>query len=205
MTAKLVATLSMVAVLGWSGTALAAGNKEAGQAKAAVCGACHGMDGNSIANPEWPNLASQGEPYVLRQLKGFRANLRTNPLMTPMAMTLTDQDSEDLAAYFSSQALHATGETDPARLPGGQRLFRGGNQASKVPPCSGCHGPTGAGNPAAGYPRIGGQHSAYVALQLRAYKAGTRQTDPNAMMRTVAAALTEEEIDAVASYIQGLR
>jgi cytochrome c553 len=205
MTAKLVATLSLVAVLGWSGTALAAGNKEAGQAKAATCGACHGMDGDSIANPEWPNLAAQGEAYIVKQLKGFRANQRANPLMTPMAMTLTDQDSEDVAAYFSSQALHPMGQTDPAKLAVGQRLFRGGNQATKVAPCSGCHGPNGAGNPAAAYPRIGGQHAAYVALQLRAFKAGTRQTDPNSMMRTIAAALSEEEIDAVASYIQGLR
>ncbi|HVN41236.1 MAG TPA: c-type cytochrome [Steroidobacteraceae bacterium] len=205
MTAKLLATVAMVALLGWNGTALAAGNKEAGQAKAATCGACHGLDGNSIANPEWPNLAGQGEAYIVRQLKGFRANLRQNQLMSPMALTVTDQDSEDVAAYFSSQTLHATEETDPAKLAAGQRLFRGGNQASKVPPCSGCHGPTGAGNPAAGYPRIGGQHAAYVAIQLRAYKAGTRQTDPNSMMRTVAGQLSEQEIDAVASYISGLR
>jgi len=205
MTAKLVATVSLVALLGWSGSALAVGNKQAGQAKAATCGACHGLDGNSIANPEWPSLAGQGEAYIVRQLKGFRANLRQNPLMSPMAMTLTDQDSEDVAAYFSSQTLHPTGEAAPAKLAVGQRLFRGGNQVTKVPPCSGCHGPTGAGNPAAGYPSIGGQQAAYVAIQLRAYRAGTRQTDPNSMMRNVAALLSEDEIDAVASYVQGLR
>jgi len=204
MTVKIVAALSMVAVLGWSGTALAAGSKEAGQAKAATCSACHGMDGNSV-NPEWPSLASQHASYISKQLKNFKANQRSNLLMSPMAMTVSDQDVEDLAAYFSSQALHPTGETEPSKLKLGQRVYRAGNVAAKVPACAACHGPTGAGVPTAVYPRIGGQHATYVALQLRAYKAGTRNNDPNSTMRTVAAGLSEDEIDAVASYVQGLR
>lgn len=205
MTVKFVATLSLVAVLGWSGSALAAGNKEAGQAKALVCAGCHGMDGNSV-NPEWPSLASQHSSYIVKQVKNFKANERANPLMTPMAMAVaTDQDLEDLAAYFSSQKLNATGETDPAKLKLGERVYRAGNVKAKVPACASCHGPAGAGVPTAVYPRIGGQHSTYVALQLRAYKAGTRANDPAAMMRTIATGLSEEEIDAVASYIQGLR
>jgi cytochrome c553 len=204
MTVKFVATLSMVAVLGWSGSALAAGSKEAGQTKAATCSACHGMDGNSV-NPEWPNLASQHASYLSKQLKNLKAGQRSNPLMSPMAMILSDQDIDDLAAYFSSQPLRATGETEPSKLKLGERVFRAGNVAAKVPACAGCHGPTGAGVPTAVYPHIGGQHATYVAIQLRAYKAGTRNNDPNAMMRTVAAGLSEDEIDAVASYIQGLR
>jgi cytochrome c553 len=204
MIVKFVATLSLVAVLGWSGTTLAAGSKEAGQTKAATCSACHGMDGNSL-NPEWPNLASQHGSYITKQLKNFKAGQRANPLMSPMAMILSDQDVDDLAAYFSSQPLHATGETEPSKLKLGERVFRAGNVAAKVPACASCHGPAGAGIPTAVYPRIGGQHATYVAIQLRAYKAGTRNNDPSAMMRTVAAGLSEDEIDAVASYIQGLR
>ena len=205
MTVKFVATLSMVAVLGWSGAALAAGSKEAGQAKSLVCAGCHGVNGNS-PNPEWPNLASQHASYIMKQVKNFKANERANPLMTPMAMSIaTDQDLEDLAAYFSSQPLHQTAETDPAKLKLGQRVYRAGNVAAKVPACAGCHGPNGAGIPTAVYPRIGGQHATYVALQLRAYKTGTRNNDPNAVMRTITAGLSEEEIDAVASYVQGLR
>ena len=204
MTVKFVAALSMVAVLGWSGSALAAGSKDAGQAKAATCAACHGADGNSV-NPEWPNLAAQHASYITKQLRNFKAGQRANPLMSPMAMILSDQDVDDLAAYFSSQALHATGETEPSKLKLGERVFRAGNVAAKVQACAACHGPAGAGVPTAVYPRIGGQHATYVAAQLRAYKAGTRTNDPNAIMRTIAAGLSEDEIDAVASYIQGLR
>jgi cytochrome c553 len=203
MTAKLVATLSLVAALGCSTQAFAAGSVEAGQAKAATCGACHGMDGNSLS-PEWPNLAGQHPDYILRQLQAFKAGERTNDLMTPMAMILTDEDAADVAAYYSTQAPRGA-ETDPAKLKTGQRVYRAGNVNAGVMACAGCHGPNGRGNPLAGYASIQGQHATYVAAQLRAYKAGTRQTDPNQMMRNVAALLSDEEIDAVASYVQGLR
>ncbi len=203
MTAKLVATLSLVAALGWTSTALAAGSKEAGQAKAVTCSACHGMDGTSLS-PEWPNLAGQHETYLVRQLGAFHAGERQNALMTPMALILSEQDMADVAAYFSAQAIRG-GEADPAKVKLGQRVFRSGNVAGHVMACAGCHGPTGRGNGPASYPSIQGQHSVYVAAQLRAYKAGTRTTDPNQMMRNIAALLTEEEIDAVASYVQGLR
>lgn len=204
MTAKFAAALALAAALAWSGSSTAAGSVEAGQAKSGMCMGCHGMDGNSV-NPEWPNLASQHASYILRQLKGFKANERTNPLMTPMAVMLQEQDIEDLAAYFSSQKLNLTGETDPAKLKLGERIYRGGSVANGVPPCAGCHGPDGRGNPGAAYPNLRGQHSVYVGYQLRNYKAGTRMTDPNQMMRTIATKLSEAEIDAVASYVQGLR
>jgi cytochrome c553 len=203
MTAKLVAALSVVAVLGWSASALAAGSKDAGQAKAATCSACHGMDGNSV-NPEWPNLAGQHETYLTVQLKAFKAGTRQNPLMSPMAMVLSDEDVADLAAYFSSQAVRG-GEADPSRVKLGQRVYRAGKPDAQVMACAGCHGPAGRGNAPAAYPAIQGQHATYVAAQLRAYRSGTRSSDPNQMMRNVAATLTDDEIDAVASYVQGLR
>ena len=203
MTAKLVAALSLVAALGWTSSALAAGSKEAGQAKAATCSACHGMDGNSL-NPEWPNLAGQGEPYIVRQLQAFKAGQRQNVLMSPMAAILSDEDMADLAAYFSSQTVRG-GEADPSKFKTGQRVYRSGKINEKVMACAGCHGPDGRGNAPAGFPAVHGQHSTYVAAQLRAYKSGARATDPNQMMRTVAASLSEDEIDAVASFIQGLR
>jgi len=126
-------------------------------------------------------------------------------LMAPMAYILTDQEIDDLAAWFSSQTPRPTGETEPSKLNLGQRVYRAGSVSGKVPACAGCHGPAGAGNPGAAYPRIGGQHATYIATQLRAYKTGARSTDPNNMMRTIAARLSEDEIDAVASYIQGMR
>ena len=203
MTAKLVATLSLVAALGCSASAFAAGSVEAGQAKSATCMACHGMDGNSLS-PEWPNLASQHTVYIERQLRAFKAGERKNDLMSPMAMILTEEDMADLAAYFSSQQVRG-GEADPAKVALGQRVYRSGNVARGVMACAGCHGPTGLGNPLAGYALIQGQHSVYVANQLRAYTAGARTTDPNQMMRNIAAQLSDEEIDAVASFVQGLR
>jgi len=203
MTAKLVAALSLVAALGCSANAFAAGSVEAGQAKSATCMACHGMDGNSLS-PEWPNLASQHPAYIERQIKAFKSGERQNDLMSPMAMIVTDEDAADLAAFFSSQKVRG-GETDPAKLALGQRVYRAGNVQKGVMACAGCHGPTGLGNPLAGYALIQGQHSVYVANQLRAYKAGTRTTDPNQMMRNMAAQLSDEEIEAVAAYVQGLR
>jgi cytochrome c553 len=119
-------------------------------------------------------------------------------------MILSDEDMADLAVYFASQKARG-GETEPSKLATGQRVYRSGNVSTGVMACAGCHGPTGSGNPLAGYASIQGQHATYVANQLRAYRAGTRQTDPNQMMRSVAALLSDEEIDAVASYVQGLR
>ena len=203
MTAKLVAALSLAVTLAWSTTSFAAGSKEAGQAKAATCAACHGMDGNSL-NPEWPNLAGQHETYIVRQLTAFHGGQRQNLLMSPMAAILTEQDMAALAAYFSSQTVRG-GETEPSKAKLGQRVYRSGNVEGKVMACAGCHGPAGRGNAPASYPSIQGQQATYVALQLKAYKAGTRTTDPNQMMRNMAAALSDEEIDAVASYVQGLR
>jgi len=203
MSAKLAALLPLLAVVGLSTTCLAAGTKEAGQGKSTACIACHGLDGNS-ANPEWPSIAGQNSAYLVRQLKAFRDGQRQNPLMTPMATPLSDQDIDDLAAYFSAQSAHG-GEADPAQLELGQRVYRSGNLKGQVTSCAGCHGPAGHGNAPAGYASLHGQHATYVAAQLRAYKSGERATDPNQMMRNVAALLSDQEIDAVASYIQGLR
>ena len=203
MTAKLVASVFLVAALGCNAPAFAAGSVEAGQAKSMTCAACHGVDGNSV-NPEWPSLAGQHATYIARQLNAFRAGERKNDLMSPMAMILSDEDIADLAAYFQAQAATG-GEAEPSKLALGQRVYRSGNVARGVMACAGCHGPNGRGNPGAGYASIQGQHATYAAAQLRAYRSGQRGTDPNQMMRNVAAQLSDEEIDAVASYLQGLR
>jgi cytochrome c553 len=203
MTAKLVATLSLVVALGWTVSAVGAGSREAGQAKSVTCAACHGADGTSL-NPEWPNLAGQHPAFIANQVTAFRGGQRENMLMTPMAAALTDEDIADLAAFFSAQPVRG-GETDPSKLKLGQRVYRTGKPDFQVMACAGCHGPAGRGNLPAAFPSIQGQHATYVAAQLRAYRSGTRTTDRNQMMRNIAATLTDEEIDAVASFVQGLR
>jgi cytochrome c553 len=183
--------------------ALAAGEAGKGESKATACIACHGANGNS-ANPEWPVLAGQHEQYIHKQLQAFKGGARKNPLMSPMAMSLSDDDMADLGAYFSAQK--PTGkETEASKLQVGQRVYRSGDPKTGAPACASCHGPTGAGNLPAAYPALRGQYATYVAAQLRAYRAGTRQTDPNQVMRSVAGTMSDEQIDAVASYVQGLR
>jgi cytochrome c553 len=192
--------------LAFSSPVLGDGSADEGQTKAAPCVACHGVNGNS-ANPEWPSLAGQSGPYIIKQLKAFKAGERQNPLMTPMAQPLSDDDMEDLAAYYSQQTPTAQLEAEPSKVAEGQRLYRGGDPVAGIAACTACHGPSGKGVSAAGYPSLQGQHATYVAAQLRAYRSGTRTTDQaqNRMMRDVANRLTDAQIDAVAQYVQGLR
>lgn len=194
----LVAGVALVA----AGNAFAQGDVAAGKQKAAACAACHGADGNS-ANPEWPSLAGLGEPYIVRQLKAFKEGTRQNPLMTPQAQPLSEQDMQDLAVYYSSLTMQPGG-ADPELAKVGEQIYRGGIPAKGVPACTACHGPTGAGNPAAGYPRLGGQQPVYMVNALNAYRSGQRTTDPANMMRDIASKLSDDEIRAVASYASGL-
>lgn len=180
------------------------GDAKAGETKAATCAACHGPAGNS-AVPTWPKLAGQGAPYAYAQLKHFKDGTRANAVMAPMAAPLSDQDMQDLAVYFAEQA-HTPGVASEASVAVAEKIYRAGDAERGIPACSGCHGPTGAGNPAAGYPRIGGQHAEYNSLQLNAYRAGERKAGANGlMMSQVAAELTDEEIAALASYVNGLQ
>jgi len=184
---------------------MAAGSAEAGKSRSVTCAACHGPDGNS-QNPEWPNLAGQNERYLIKSLQAFKDGSRSNVLMTGQVIALTDEDISDLAAYYAAQtAVSLT--ADPALVETGERLYRGGNMDRSVSACIACHGPTGRGNPAAGYPKLAGQHATYTASQLLAYASQERKSDvtENQMMRNIAALLTEDEIQAVASYIQGLQ
>mgnify|MGYP003573530968 CR=1 FL=1 len=183
--------------------AQAAGDPEAGKAKSAACAACHGADGNGV-NPEWPKLAGQHESYIVKQLAYFVDGERENATMKPMASGLSEQDREDLGAYYASQKV-SPGMADPELVVLGEKLYRSGNPDSGVAPCMGCHGPNGAGNPTARYPALRGQHAKYIENQLHGFAEGKRVNE-NAikMMQILAARMTNREIRAVASYIQGL-
>ncbi len=196
--------LTALAVLAITSPAVAtAGDAAAGQAKSAVCAACHGVDGNSV-NPEWPSIAGQHPEYIVSALMAFQEGRRENVLMTPQAMALSPEDMANLAAFYSSQT-PVGGEADPELLTRGERLFRGGDPERGIAACIACHGPQGQGNPVAGYPVIAGQHAVYTAAQLRLYASGGRRSDNNQMMRGIARRMTEEDIRAVSSYVQGLR
>src|SRR5471032_2542581 len=197
--------VSLLLTLGITGLAQAAGDAKAGQAKAAVCGACHGPDGNSMA-PNFPKLAGQGERYLTKQMQDIKSGKRTVLEMTGLLTNLSDQDLSDIAAYFSSQQ-GSVGAADPKVVAHGEELFRGGDLTKNMPACTGCHSPNGAGNAAAGFPHLGGQHAQYVAKQLTDFRKeeGGRTNDGDTkIMQTIAKKMSDEEIAAVSSYIQGL-
>ena len=169
-----------------------------------ICAACHGPDGNSVT-PEWPNLAGQHAEYIVRQLEAYRNGERQDVGMQGFATTLSEQDMHDLAAYFSAQSPRPSG-ADPALVGLGEEIYRGGLPDRAIPACGACHGPTGTGNPLAAYPRVSGQHAAYTFNTLRAYGSGARRSDGDPQtMRNVVEFLLEDEMRAVASYMQGLR
>jgi cytochrome c553 len=186
-----------------STSALPAGNPEAGATKATVCAACHGANGNST-NPEWPSLAGLGADYIAEQLKNFKDGKRANPVMMPMATSLSPDDMADIGAYFNS--LPNSGlEADPSFWQAGEKLYRGGDAGRQIPACMACHGPTGRGNDPAKFPALRGQQSGYVVKQLNDYASGARNTGPNGVMQTIAKRLSPEDIRNLASYIQGIR
>ncbi|NIB39540.1 cytochrome c4 [Pseudomaricurvus alkylphenolicus] len=194
--------------------AVAAGDAAAGEAKVAVCAACHGADGNSPA-PNFPKLAGLGEKYLIKQLQDIKSGSRKIVEMTGLLDNMSDQDLADMAAFFDQKPLQLSGakelkvrvnsgiEVDGLEL--GQKVFRAGNPSVGMPACTGCHSPRGLGNSPAGYPRLSGQHADYIEKQLRDFRAGNRVNDGDSkIMRQVAQHMSDAEIKAVANYIAGL-
>lgn len=184
---------------------LAEGDASAGQAKSAICAACHGADGNSVV-PNWPKIAGQHPQYLERQVQLIKAGDRMVPEMVGIVPGLSDQDIADLAEWYSSQEVTG-GVANDASIDLGERIFRAGNAETGVPACMSCHGPAGEGNPLAGYPALAGQHSVYTAKMLTQFRAGESWGEddaPSQVMNGAAAELSNEEIQAVASYLQGL-
>ena len=188
--------------IGWMSFAYAAGDAVSGQGKVAVCSGCHGADGNSMI-PSFPKLAGQGEVYLVNQLKDVRDGARNVPQMMGILTGRTDQDLADMAAFYSTQEV-TVGATNPDLLDLGRQIYRAGIAEKGVAACTACHSPTGAGNAQAGFPALGGQHSDYLIKQLKAYRTETRTNGQAELMQQVAALLSDKEIDAVASYMQGL-
>lgn len=187
-----------------SGTVYAAGDAAAGRELSDDCAACHGEGGLST-DAQFPILAGQVPGYISKQLADFKNGVRKSEIMSGMAEALSPQDMANLDAFFSSQP-GVTGSINRADLPLaliGEKIFRGGREKLSVSPCMACHSPDGKGI-LPRFPRLAGQHAAYVEKQLLAYKAGNRTND-SMIMQKIAFRLSAKEIRALALYVQGLK
>jgi len=186
----------------------AQGDADAGKGKSAMCAACHGPDGNSLV-PTYPKLAGQSANYLVKQLTEFKLGMtsggksgRVDPVMGSMAMTLSEQDMADVAAFYASQTITAGNGTANAD---GKKLYLGGNAEMEVTACVACHGINGKGMANAGFPALASQNAEYLKIQLGKFRDGSRNNDLNSMMQGVAANLTDEEINALSQYISSLK
>ena len=199
----LLKSVVIVAGLVIASGASAEGDIEAGKNSSAMCAACHGAEGNS-AVPNFPKLAGQGKKYLLKQLNDIKSGKRAVIEMTGILDAFSEQDLENLAAYFSSQT-GTSGQAKKELVNAGEVLYRSGNAATQVAACTACHGRSGKGVELAAFPALSGQHADYIASQLKKFRTGERSNDGDTrMMRSVAARLSDKEIEAVASYISGL-
>lgn len=186
---------------------LSAADAAAAQSMVAqTCSACHGADGNST-HPDVPSLAGQIEPYLEKQLAAFKAQRRIG-VMSAIAIGLDEDDIAEVSKYFARQFprwyAHATAQVAGSTSTAGKAIYRDGIEHDNVPACASCHALDGKGL-APEFPRLAGQHAAYIASQLRAFRSDDRLSNPNAMMRELSAHLSDADIDAVALYIAGMR
>lgn len=181
------------------------GNVSAGESVfSSSCEMCHGPQGNST-DPQYPKLAGQHANYIAYQLKSFQSGERSNAIMSGMAASLSPKDIADVSAYLAAQNM-APGPADTYKPELGKSIYEKGLPASGMPACMSCHGADGMGDVAKMYPRIAGQHAQYVVQVLTGWHNGKPWGDsPHAkLVVEVAKKLTIEQINAVASYVQGL-
>jgi cytochrome c553 len=203
---------SAVCLLIFTANVFASGDPVAGKEKSAICAACHAADGNSTI-PAWPKIAGQHEDYLYQQLLDFKSGKRENPQMLPILIPFNEEDLSNIAAFYASQTqtqgtasktITINGEELDAKIIDAEYMYRVGNPDNGLSACMACHGPNGAGNPAAKFPAINGQHAEYTATTLKAYKSEARANDPNSIMRSIASKMTNEDIELIANYLQGL-
>ena len=185
------------------------GDVNAGKEKPATCAACHGPDGNAPVNI-YPKIAGQHADYIYKQLQEFKLGMtsggkegRMDPVMSGMAMPLSDQDMKDLAAYFSSLNM-SEGSTPKDVVEVGQQLYKAGDAERGIPACAACHGPRGNGTSLAKFPKVSFQHPEYIKSQLEKFRDGTRNNDLNGMMQDIAKKLTDKDIEVLSKYLGGL-
>ncbi len=202
---KLALIFSLVA----SYSVWAQGNIEAGKAKSMTCAACHGSDGNSLIAVN-PSLAGQHAKYIEKQLHDLKLGMtsggkqgRYDPVMSGMAAPLSDQDIQDLSAYYASIPI-ADNSTPENVVADGKVLYAAGDPERGLTACIACHGPRGNGTQLSGFPKVSGQHADYIKSQLMKFRDGSRANDMNAMMRDIAKKLTDQDIEILSKYLGGL-
>jgi len=192
----------------------ASGNPATGEKKSMACLGCHGPNGNSVM-PTFPKLAGQGRGYLVKQLQDYKSGARVNPIMAGQVASLSEQDMNDIASYFSIQQITQGSAKNDANIELGEKIYRGGKKDGEVAPCISCHGPEGLGIPSANFPALAFQHSMYLANQLKAFRQYTlnkqtgaalesRSNDYEGMMTSLTKGLTNTEIEAISEYISGL-
>ena len=171
------------------------------QIAGAVCVACHGLDGMS-AIPANPNLAGMPEQYIAKQLELFKSGTRKNAIMQGMAANLSIEDMRALGIfYFAQRGKPNAMAGDKVLAEQGQKIYRRGIAELNVPACAGCHGGAGAGIPAV-YPRLAGQWQEYTLGALKNFSSGERK---NTQMQAISGRMRENDMQAVAEYIAGMR
>jgi cytochrome c553 len=202
---KLALILSLLA----SCSVWAQGSIEAGKAKSQTCVACHSVDGNSLLTI-YPKIAGQHEKYIEKQLHDLKLGMtsggkqgRYDPVMSAMAMPLSDEDIADLAAYYASLPISANSTPEDVAVKG-RALYSAGDAERGLTACIACHGPRGNGTELSGFPKISGQHADYIKAQLQKFRDDTRNNDMNAMMRDVAKKLSDTDIEILSKYVGGL-
>ncbi len=205
MKMKQILTVAITA-LGLTSAHAVDGDVKAGQQAAAICAACHQVDGNGMNIPggeSWPRLAGLDANYLLKQLQDMKSGKRSNATMAPFANMLSEQQMRDVAVYFNQLPAGSAkgGEQASAdELAHGEKLATVGDWERYIVPCQSCHGPANQGV-GAHFPAIAGQHADYLAGQLRAWKNGTRDNDPQHLMLAIAERLDERDIRAVSQWL----
>jgi len=229
MKKKLLALSLALAFTSTSGILHAESSISAGKEKAAACVSCHGDNGNSMVST-FPKLAQQHSSYLIKQLQAFKTGTRKNPMMSAIAMGLTDEDMVNIAAYYATQKVSANelpvlddedDEEKPATaedekkadanatidtiIAQGSDLYRNGDLTREVSACIACHGPFGEGNKPAAFPLLKSQHADYLIKTLTDFKSGARSNNPDNMMHMIAKKMTDEEIKAVSYRISMMK
>jgi cytochrome c553 len=201
-----IATLWLLPSIAMAAAPNGAGDAARGAKAAVPCQACHGLKGEGSTATGSPRLAGQDAYYLDKQLRDYATGLRTDPVMSPMAKTLSDQQRVDVAVYLASLSPPAAGPVangDAKLLNRGRLLSRTGDESKQLQACGNCHGPDGRGEKFAA-PYLDGQLGGYLAKSIAAWKAGTRKNDGGEIMASVAARLDDQDIAAISAYFSGL-